>query len=275
MTAPPNPSQSFTLGVPELWDTIADSYAQDVTPFFTLYAEEALRLVRLERTARVLDVACGPGTLAFCAAPHVAHVTGVDFSPKMIDALCARAEREGVGNVEGELMDAAALRFADATFDAAFCAFAFMFFPDRDKAFREMRRVLRDGGKALVITWAPIERRPFIQLGFDALREAIPQIPPMPKGDLQDPAACIAEMTAAGFRDVVVHPFTASMRIESAERYLDTMERSGAGFSAIRARAGEDKWPLLRARILEAVRRRIPAEGVELPAEALLSLGVR
>jgi len=48
-------------------------------------------------------------------------------------------------------MDAQSLAFGDATFDAAFCTFAFMFFPDRGCAFREMRRVLRPGGIFLAV----------------------------------------------------------------------------------------------------------------------------
>jgi ubiquinone/menaquinone biosynthesis C-methylase UbiE len=106
-----------------------------------------MRIVTLDRSARVLDVAAGPGTLTFLAAPRVARVSAIDFSPTMIEELRARAGREGVGNVDAQVMDAQALTFADSTFDAAFCLFAFMFFPDRARAFREMLRVLRPGGK--------------------------------------------------------------------------------------------------------------------------------
>jgi len=44
-------------------------------------------------------------------------------------------------------------------------------------------------------------------------------------------------MSAAGFRDVTTHTFTASARIESAEHYLQVMERSGAGFAALRKKS--------------------------------------
>ena len=263
------------LGVPEVWDAIAGSYAKDVTPFFAMYADEALRIVGVGPSFRVLDVASGPGTLTFLAAPRVARVTAVDFSPKMIDELKSRAARDGVSNVEAQVMDAQALDFAEETFDAAFCLFAFMFFPDRAQAFREMRRVVRDGGKALVATWAPIERRPFLKIAFDAMAEAIPGLPPMPKGDLQQPEACIEEMSAAGFRDVSVYPFTGSLRIDSAEHLLQTMERSGAGFAALRKRVGEAGWPNVQKRLLEGIARRIPEGGADFTADALLTVGSR
>ncbi len=268
------PLQAGILGVPAAWDAIADTYEKDVGTFFAIYAEEALRLVAPAPGARVLDVASGPGTLTFVAAPRVARVCAVDFSPQMIDALRARAEREGIRNVDAEVMDAQSLGFPDASFDAAFSLFAFMFIPDRGRAFREMRRVLREGGKALVGTWAPIERRPLLKLAAEAMAEALPEIPPMPKGDLQDSKSCIEEMTAAGFGEVTTHSFTASMRVDSAEHYLETMERSGAGFAMLRKKFG-DGWPRAYARLLEAVRRRIPPEGTELSAEAILSVGNR
>jgi len=263
------------LGVPAVWDAIAGGYAKDVTPFFARYAEEALRLLPVESSSSVLDVASGPGTLAFLAAMRGAHATAVDFSPSMIDEVRARASAEGVSNVDAQVMDAQALGFPDSTFDAAFCMFAFMFFPDRARAFREMHRVLRQGGKALVATWSPIDRRPFIKIGFEAMAEALPNLPPMPKGDLQQPEACIEEMSAAGFRDVTTHLFTSSARVESAAHYLQVMERSGAGFTMLRKRIGEQAWPEVQARLQAAIARRIPDGGIDLPAEAILSVGAR
>jgi ubiquinone/menaquinone biosynthesis C-methylase UbiE len=60
--------------------------------------------------------------------------------------------------------------------------FGFMSFPDRARAFREIYRVLRPGGRALVATWGPIDRLPPMKVGFDSLSEALPQLPRMPKG---------------------------------------------------------------------------------------------
>src|SRR3954452_3536509 len=74
MTAP---TQSGMLGVPAVWDAIASGYAEDVTPFFARYAEEALRWLSPASTARVVDVASGPGTMTFLVAPRVEHVSAV------------------------------------------------------------------------------------------------------------------------------------------------------------------------------------------------------
>jgi SAM-dependent methyltransferase len=214
----------------------------------------------------VLDVGAGTGTLACAAAGRVAHVTAVDFSPGMLEQLRERAAREGLTNVDTMVMDAQSLAFPDASFDAAFSLFAFMFVPDRARAFRELHRVLRPGGRVLVATWGPIERRPLMKIGFDAL----PQ-----KGDLQQPDECVREMAAAGFSDVRCEPFEGSVRIASPAEYLRMLADTGAPLAMLRKRLGEEAWATVSQRLLEAVGRRIPAQGADLAAQAMLTRGTR
>ncbi len=267
-TAPaPSPQQ-----VPATWDAVAPTYAEDIGQW-TDYAEEALRTLRVGPEDRVLDVATGPGTLAFAAAKLAKQVNAIDFSPGMIAELEARAAREGVQNVTATVMDAQELIFPDASFDAAFCLFGCFFFPDRPKAFGELRRVLRPGGRALIATWAPIERRPIMKLAFDAMAEALPQLPRPAKGDLQAPEECVRELTDAGFSDVATHAFTASVHFESAERYLETIVRSAAPFALMKKRLDEAAWNSTLARLLDALSPRFPAGGLELSAEALITIG--
>lgn len=262
---------------PATWDSVAVGYAEELGRK-TRFAEEALRLAAVGAGERVLDVGTGPGVLAFAAARQVGQagrVDAVDFSPGMIEQVQARAEREGAGNVHAAVMDGQALSFPDHSFDAAFSLFVFMFFPDRARAFRELHRVLEPGGRAVIATWAPIDRRPWMQIGFDALAEALPEMPRVQKGDLQLPDECIAEMSAAGFHDVQVTKVTDTVHTESPEHYVEAMLRTGAPFRALEQRLGPEAWSAARARLLEAVRKRIPAGGTDLSAEALLTSGRR
>jgi len=269
-TPPPGPMQ-----LPATWDEVAAGYAAEVPRWFGAFAEEAERDAALGPADRVLDVATGPGTLALRVAPRVGHVTATDFSPRMIAELEARAAREGLSNVEAAVMDAGALELADGSFDAAFCLFGFMFFPDRGRAFRELLRVLVPGGRAVVSTWAPIERRPLMKLAFDAIAEVFPDVPRPQKGDLQQPDACVAEMSAAGFADVSARLVAHSVWVESAEQYLAVTERSGLPLSSLRVKLGPAAWGEAHARLLDVVRRTVPAGGAELGAEAILTRGTR
>jgi ubiquinone/menaquinone biosynthesis C-methylase UbiE len=263
------------MQLPATWSATAPGYGEEVMPHMARYAEKALQLVPVSANDRVLDIAAGPGSLTFVAALRGARVHAIDFAPGMLEELRARSAQQGAAQIETSVMDAQALTFPDASFDAAFCMFGYMFFPDRAQAFREMRRVLRPEGRALVATWAAIDRRPFMKLGFEAMAEALPQLPAPTKGDLQTTAECVEEMTAAGFRNVTAQTFSADARIDSPEHYLRIMARSGAPFVALKKKLGDEAWAQAEARMLEALRKRIPENGVMLGAEAILAAGQR
>ena len=95
----------------------------------------------------MLDVCCGPGTMALDLAPHVAHVTGLDLTPAMLEqARRAQAER-GCANVdwvEGDVFD---LPFEDGAFSLVTCGAAFHHMVDPRLALGEMARVCRPDGR--------------------------------------------------------------------------------------------------------------------------------
>ena len=269
------PTVPGPMQLPATWSATAVGYAEEIVPFMVPYGEKALSMVTLRPEDHVLDVAAGPGTLTFLAAPRVSRVIAIDFAPGMVDQISARAARDAVSNVEGAVMDAQTLSFPDAAFHAVFCMLGLMFFPDRARALGEMRRVLRPGRQAVIATWGPIERRPLMKLGFEAMAEALPGLPSPAKGDWQNPEECVREMTEAGFKQVTTQLFTASAHADSAEHYLRIMARSGAPFIALKKKLGDEAWAQAETRLLDAVRRRMPAGGADFPAEAILTVGTR
>jgi len=113
---------------------------------------------------RVLDAACGTGDLAVAAARAGGIVTGLDFSPAML----ARARRKAP-HIEWVQGDALALPFPDARFDVATVGFGVRNLDDLDAGLRELRRVLRPGGRLAVleITRPSGRLRHFYSLWFD------------------------------------------------------------------------------------------------------------
>jgi len=114
---------------------------------------------------RVLDAACGTGDLAIAdLKAGAAVVTGLDFSARMLER--ARRKDDRIGWVQGDML---ALPFADASFDAATVGFGVRNVADLELALRELRRVLRPGGRLAIleITQARGVLRPFFSLWFD------------------------------------------------------------------------------------------------------------
>jgi ubiquinone/menaquinone biosynthesis C-methylase UbiE len=106
--------------------------------------------------AHVLDVACGTGSVTLKAAEAVGpsgRVFGIDLSSHMINTARSEAQTRAHQNVEFERMDAESLALPDSSFDVVLCALGLMYVPDPEKAVREMRRVLRTGGRAVIAVW--------------------------------------------------------------------------------------------------------------------------
>jgi demethylmenaquinone methyltransferase/2-methoxy-6-polyprenyl-1,4-benzoquinol methylase len=104
--------------------------------------------------ARVLDVACGTGDLALAlAAESPARITGIDFCRPMLDIAVRKAARQGcaIPFVEG---DALRLPFADATFEAATIAFGLRNLSSVAAGLRELLRVLKPGGRAVILEFS-------------------------------------------------------------------------------------------------------------------------
>lgn len=114
------------------------------------------------RGARILDLATGTADFAIAAARRFpsALVTGVDFTPAMLVRGRAKVERAGfAGRVRLEEGDALSLRFGDGEFDAVACAFGFRNFPDRPSALSEAARVMKRGGRLVVLEFFRPESR--------------------------------------------------------------------------------------------------------------------
>ncbi len=119
----------------------------------------------------VIDVACGTGILTRRAAAHAGpggRVVGVDINPAMIQTARAIAPDSGSAPIEYRPGDGTALGTPAAAFDAVYCQQGLQFFPDREAGAREMRRVLRDGGQAVVATWRGLDHHPLYAALADA-----------------------------------------------------------------------------------------------------------
>ena len=157
---------------------------------------------------QVLDACCGTGDLALAAERAGGRVTGVDFSPAMLER--ARRKSDSVEWVEGDLT---ALPFDAASFDAVTVGFGIRNVPELETGLRELARVLRPGGRigCLEITRPRGVLRPFFGLWFDRVVPLLGRVLPGGAAYTYLPASVrrfpgppdlAGAFQRAGFRDV-------------------------------------------------------------------------
>ena len=142
--------------VRELFSALAKRY-NVMTDVWTLglhrlWKRQAMKLCALRPGERVLDVATGTGDLAFLESAAVGRdgkVVGVDSCAPMLEV--ARQRHGAIEFQEGDAMD---LRFPDASFDVVTISFGLRNVADRGQALREFRRVLRPGGRLMVLDFS-------------------------------------------------------------------------------------------------------------------------
>lgn len=244
------------LAAPEPWDLVADGYQEVTRAMLTPYSERAVELLEPGSDEAALDVAAGPGTTTLLLAPRVKSVTALDFSQNMLDHFGRNVARAGLSNVAAQQGDGQALPFAAGSFQIGVSMFGLMFFPDRAAGFRELRRVLAPGGRAVVSSWAPVERSPAMQLMFGALRAVDPSRP-APQRDissLENADVLRAEMETAGFDSVEIHEVESDLGASTPEDFWRDTTRGAAPLVLLRRSVGEDAWAGIEATALEFLR---------------------
>jgi demethylmenaquinone methyltransferase / 2-methoxy-6-polyprenyl-1,4-benzoquinol methylase len=173
----PDEQVEFAAGVNRMFDRIAGVYDRMnrtmTAGLDRRWRERAADRAELEPGAHALDACCGTGDLALELARRVGpsgSVVGCDFSAPMLELARRKATEAGVGWVRFEWADALALPYADATFDAVTVGFGVRNFADVDRGLGELARVLRPGGRLVILEITQPRRPPlswFFSLWFD------------------------------------------------------------------------------------------------------------
>ena len=167
-------------------------------------SERKLDLAGLRAGDRVLDLATGRGEPAVRAARRVGptgKVVGVDLSASMLEFARERAQREGVANLDLQVMNAESLDGVGA-FDAVLARWCLMYFDGPVAALSAARRALMPGGVLVAAVWAEPERVPYYSLPRRILERyvALPPVDMEAPGTFHyaDPARLRSDFAAAG-----------------------------------------------------------------------------
>ncbi|MFN8451006.1 MAG: methyltransferase domain-containing protein [Anaerolineae bacterium] len=243
--------------------------------FFAHFGRRLVELAQLEPGARVLDVATGPGIVAFPAAERVGeggYVLGIDLAPGMIDAAIHERDERGVRNVDFRVMDAEDLDLPDGSFDALLCGFGLMLF-DEPRPCAEFFRVLKPGGTVALSTWGRDDER-WAWMG-ELLKRFSPFQPSPPPADQPAPLTTrtvegmTAKLSRAGFTDVRVFSEDYEIFYADADEWAAGSIPARALFQFV-SPADHDEIVAIAADHMEAMR---TADGVPQRLNALYTLG--
>jgi ubiquinone/menaquinone biosynthesis C-methylase UbiE len=224
----------------------------------------------------VLDVACGAGQPSTTAAQRVrpdGRVIATDLSPQMAAVTKRKAQRLGLDNLDTQEMDAQALAFPDASFDAATCRFGLMFCPDPIRAAAEVHRVLKPGARFAAAVWDIPARNPF----FTAIATVLAEFVPAPPHDPSAPGVFRLApsdelervLRAGGFADVQVEARPITLSYDSLEDYWRIQTDLAAPLRGALASLSEDAVSRLKARVFESLARHMDGAAVKLAAVPL------
>lgn len=184
-----------------------------------IWRRRALKEIVDGTQQQILDVACGTGdstiAIALKAAPG-SRITGIDISTGMMEPLMRKAAHEGVHDrIKLLVADALDMPFPDGTFHRVTCAFGVRNFEDKSRGLAEFHRVLKPGGKAVILELS-VPSKPWLRQLYDIyFMHILPWIGGMVSGNKEayrylpasvhafpSPPAFCAMMEEAGFRNV-------------------------------------------------------------------------
>lgn len=179
----PAPGEATTERVRGIFSNIADSYDAFNTlasmGIDRLWRRELVKACRLDAASRVLDLAAGTGDVSLAIAQQAgpAGIVVSDFTPEMLTIAERKADAYvGPSRLTFRLADAQDLPFEDATFDVATVAFGVRNFPERRRNFTEVLRVLKPGGRYVILEFSRPAFAPWRGVYHFYLQHAIPAI---------------------------------------------------------------------------------------------------
>lgn len=196
-------SQAFFAGAAGEWDKLRRELYGDA------FTSDAM-LSLLPGNLVVADLGCGTGEIAAALAPHVKQVIAVDNSPAMLKA--ARKNAGEFANIELRRGEMTALPIDDASCDAALVLLVLSYVPNPAGALGEISRILKPGGKAVIVDLLPHDRDDFRRrmgqqrLGFE-------------RGDLEQ------LLTTASLLSATIRPLQSQPNVKGPALFVATSVR--------------------------------------------------
>jgi SAM-dependent methyltransferase len=258
---------------------IPTNYDRGLGPhLFDDYAGDLARRVAAAKPVRVLEIAAGTGIVTRLLRdilPATAFLVASDLNPPMLDV--ARQKFRAGERIEFQSADATALPFPDGAFDAVVCQFGVMFFPEKDKAYREAFRVLAPGGRYHFNVWDSFDFNPFARIVHETVGgffgADVPRFYTVPFGYHRiDPIK--ASLVDAGFVDISMHVRRIDQTIANAHWFAEGLILGNPIVEEICGRGVADPTEIIDA-VTAALRREFGQCPGRMPLQAIVFEGAR
>lgn len=201
--------------------SVPENYDKYLVPhIFQEYAEDLARRVQRRSPSSLLELAAGTGVVTRRIRdllPNNCEIVATDLNEPMLEIARKRFGPEE--SIEFRQADATALPFTDAGFDVVACQFGVMFFPDKQRGYAEVFRVLEPGGAYLFNVWDSLSENPFAEFAHEVVAKFFPDDPPgfyQVPFHYHDVEQIRSDVSAAGFVDVTIERLPVVSAISSA-----------------------------------------------------------
>lgn len=256
------------------WDYSSPYYQEGWKRQLQPAQEKLLRKIDLHSDEKVLDISCGTGLVTFPMAKSVGkegQIIGIDLSEKMIEEAEDLSPDLVIGNIEFMQMDAEELDFEDTSFDVTVNSLGMMYYPNPDKAIKEMYRVTISGGRAAALVWG--RRSACGWAGIFPIVDARVKTDVCPLFfQLGTGNTLIQEFKNAGFVDVESERFEVLLPYESDEEALVGAFQGGAVALAYR-KFDEQTKDEVHTEYIESIKSYSNGSGYDIPGEFVIVTG--
>lgn len=211
--------------------------------------DRMLEMAGISSGHRVLDIAAGAGEQSIVTAKKVGpsgYILATDISANILEYAKQMAQQAGVSNMETKVMDGENLTLEDGTFDAVISRVGLIYFPDQQRALKEMLRVLKPGGKIAAIVYSTPEKNKFFSVPVSIIRSRAKLPPPLPgqPGPFSLGAEGVIEkaFSQAGFKNVQSELVNSPLHLSSAKECVRFEKESfGALHQMMSSLSAEEK----------------------------------
>lgn len=267
--------QQRKIMLKDTFNAVSAGYDDKALRFFPDSAAHMAELVGLRGDEQVLDVACGTGHAALAVARFLprGRVTGVDFSPGMLEQARGKAFAANARNVEFLERDMEKLEFSERRFDAALCAFGIFFVEDMDGQLSHIASVVKPGGRVVISTFQENYFDPLKEMMVNRLTAYGVQMPPQTWKRIAHEAGCRDLFEKAGLTDITVEKKNVGYYLESSGQWWDIIWN--AGFRRLVTQLKRDDQERFKREHLEEVEALRTDKGIWLDVGVLYTTGTK